>query len=136
MNAYFNTQLQNLDIQLQTLMGQLQSIQRTTDELFRIATQSEGPTLDAIAAVVCKEFRLTYTKLTKKSREPHFVMARAIFTHICRHFGFTWVEIANYLKKNHATIIWIVKDLENRVEQYPEFKNEAHAALAAFGLKI
>ena len=69
-----------------------------------------------VEQIVCETLSITPYQLHNKTRLKEFVFARHLFTYILRkHYNFTFIEIAKYLKKHHATVMHSVKDTQNFV---------------------
>jgi len=69
-----------------------------------------------VEQIVCESLNITSHQLHNKTRLKEFVFARHLFAYIMRkHYNFTFIEIAKYLNKHHATVMHSVKDTQNFV---------------------
>jgi hypothetical protein len=69
-----------------------------------------------VEQIVCESLNITPHQLHSKNRLKQFVFARHLFAYIMRkHYNFTFIEIAKYLNKHHATVMHSVKDTQNFV---------------------
>jgi hypothetical protein len=69
-----------------------------------------------VEQIVCESLNITPHQLHCRNRIKQFVFARHLFAYIMRkHYNFTFIEIAKYLKKHHATVMHSVKDTQNFV---------------------
>jgi hypothetical protein len=69
-----------------------------------------------VEQIVCESLSITSHQLHNKTRLKEFVFARHLFAYIMRkHYNFTFIEIAKYLNKHHATVMHSVKDTQNFV---------------------
>tara|TARA_R100000234_G_C4966881_1_gene164346 strand:+ start:515 stop:958 length:444 start_codon:yes stop_codon:yes gene_type:complete len=72
----------------------------------------------------CVKVNITLTQLFHKSRRRELVEHRMTLAYILRKsLGMTYQEIGRALKKNHATIINLVKNMENFISVYPDIKD-------------
>tara|TARA_R100000458_G_C8239463_1_gene218933 strand:- start:377 stop:835 length:459 start_codon:yes stop_codon:yes gene_type:complete len=71
----------------------------------------------------CEQVDLTIEELFSKSRKREIVDKRMVLAYLLRtSLGMTYHDIGEALKKNHATIIYAIKNLENFITVYPHIK--------------
>tara|TARA_R110002020_G_scaffold212815_2_gene419478 strand:+ start:249 stop:692 length:444 start_codon:yes stop_codon:yes gene_type:complete len=71
----------------------------------------------------CKKVNITIEQLYHKSRRRELVEHRMTLAFILRKsLGMKYQEIAEALKRNHASIIYQVKNMENFISVYPHIK--------------
>jgi len=71
----------------------------------------------------CKKVNITIEQLYHKSRRRELVEHRMTLAFILRKsLGMKYQEIAQALKRNHASIIYQVKNMENFISVYPHIK--------------
>ena len=72
----------------------------------------------------CKKVNITIEQLFHKSRRRELVEHRMTLAFLLRKsLGMTYQEIAKALKRNHASIIYLVKNMENFISVYPHIRN-------------
>jgi len=72
----------------------------------------------------CIKVNITLIQLFHKSRRRELVEHRMTLAYVLRKsLGMTYQEIGRALKKNHATIINLVKNMENFLSVYPHIRN-------------
>ena len=77
----------------------------------------------------CKKVDMTFEQLYSKSRKRDLVEKRMVLMYTLRKsVGMTLHKIASSLNKNHATIIYAVKSIENFIQVYPHIQRYYDAA--------
>jgi hypothetical protein len=62
--------------------------------------------------------------INEKSRTRNSVDARIAYSKILRDHGYTYEDISKTLKKNHATVIYYIKTIENLIKFDPIFNKK------------
>ena len=88
--------------------------------------------LDEFITEYCINTNITLEQLKSKSRKIDTVEKRMIAAYFLRNkVGMTFIQVGNYLHKNHASIIHYIKLTERFIDVYPHIKklyNEADKA--------
>ena len=78
---------------------------------------------DKIKSEICERYNLEWYRIEGTSRVRKVVDARRLYSGILRNiFRLTYHEIGDILNKNHATIIYGVRNINNLIETYPPMK--------------
>ena len=76
-------------------------------------------TPEKILSVVCQYYKVSQVELASKSRKQFTAYARQIFFYLCRkHTDKSYQHIADYLNRDHATVIHASKKVSSEIEIY------------------
>jgi len=75
-------------------------------------------TKENILKTICKELQMDFDEVkNRKTRKKEFVYARQLYSYFCRNFiNESLNNIGKFINKDHATIIWGNKQINNYYE--------------------
>lgn len=121
----------NLDRTLRELRdrkAKLEQVRQLQSEVNKLESQvwfgdeKLGIAMGLIAGVVCEHFRLPVASVCSECREAHLVTPRhAIFVLARRLTGAPCTTIGRLMKRDHATVIYGMRSLRDRMETEPSF---------------
>ena len=83
-------------------------------------------TKENILKTICKELQMDFDEVkNRKTRKKEFVYARQLYSYFCRNFiNESLNNIGKFINKDHATIIWGNKQINNYYEFDKGVKNQ------------
>ncbi len=83
-------------------------------------------TKETILKTICKELQMDFDEVkNRKTRKKEFVYARQLYSYFCRNFiNESLNNIGKFINKDHATIIWGNKQINNYYEFDKGVKNQ------------
>lgn len=81
--------------------------------------------IDCIANI----YDITSEDILGKCRKAHISESRVIIAHILRYIGYSLTEIGDILNRNHTSVIYYLKNFENRHKYDVSFRNRVDKML-------
>ena len=83
------------------------------------------PTLEQVTDVICEYFNVSKEAIFIKSRKKELVYVRQILSYFCyHHCGKTYEEVGVFMGKNHATVVYSVRMINDLIDVYLDKREE------------
>jgi len=83
------------------------------------AGEQQSLTLDEIAHLVCKSFKVELKALRSKSRQQVHAYPRNIYFYLCRkHTAANLEKIGNTMNRNHSTVVYAFEEISRKVKTH------------------
>lgn len=97
----------------------------TKEVLSCLASSEPSITLDGIAELVCKYFKVEDSMLRSKSRKKLHACTRNIYAYLCRrHTDKTLGEIAQTINRTHSTVLYASEMVERNMRTDAKLRNQ------------
>lgn len=88
-----------------------------------------GKTAEHIIARVCEKFGMTREQLTAGTRKREIAEPRQVAMYLLRSLGLSYAHIGSIFNKDHSTVVYATKHIENLLSYDREFKSKVRGLL-------
>ena len=85
-----------------------------SEHLTKVQMLSNSDKLESLLDFICKLLGVTVEEAKGNVRYAEIVRARQIYCYFAREMGFTFSKVASVINRDHATVIYGCKVVENR----------------------
>jgi chromosomal replication initiation ATPase DnaA len=85
-----------------------------SEHLTKVQMLSNSDKLESLLDFICKLLGVTVEEAKGNVRYAEIVRARQIYCYFAREMGFTFSKVASIINRDHATVIYGCKVVENR----------------------
>jgi len=88
-----------------------------------------GKSADHVIARVCEKFGMTRVQLTAGTRKREIVEPRQVAMYMLRSLGLSYAQVGSIFNKDHSTVVYATKQVQNLLSYDMEFKSKVRGLL-------